>query len=581
MFKQEIGFYLGHERPNGFSGFVDENNFFLTIEIESGITPDIGRELTASIRDKIKSIKIESLQQFNVFISDIIKARNLPQGFSLSAGYLKNDIFYLKTVNQGKVYIRRKNKLALLIESDKTASGFITEEDIFIFTFNKFIQLFGDESNLNHKFDHKPISEIIDEITPELLAKDDQGTAALFLKLKKYETEEKPINDFFEKPNQKPFLFNLKEYYQRFGQQKTLTFIAVFIIGIILIWSVGFGYIRRTQAGNQKKINLIKELINQKLNQAEEVSFLNMSSALSLIGDSKEEVGKLKKELYLRPDSVGTMARQVGELEKLITDTENKILKKEEKKYTEFFDLTVDDKNAKGNRLYLSDGRLLVSDKNRGILYELSLEKKSLDKNQASEIKKSSLIALFEDKKYFFVEESGLYQITDGNVKRVIENGKDWGKIVDLAVFNGNVYLLDQGKNEVWKYIKTEDGFGSATPYFESGQSINLSNVNSLSIDGSVYITGNVISFKFTSGLQDGFKTNLPDSNANITKIFTNKDLEKVYGWDKKRGTVYIMGKNGDYQEQVNSKILSTGSDLVVYKNAIFVLQGSKIFKIE
>jgi hypothetical protein len=87
--------------------------------------------------------------------------------------------------------------------------------------------------------------------------------------------------------------------------------------------------------------------------------------------------------------------------------------------------------------------------------------------------------------------------------------------------------------------------------------------------------------FKFTSGLQDAFKTNLPDGNINVTKIFTNRDLEKVYGWDKKRGAVYIMGKNGDYQEQINSKILSTGSDFTVYKNYIFVLQGSKIYKIE
>jgi len=87
--------------------------------------------------------------------------------------------------------------------------------------------------------------------------------------------------------------------------------------------------------------------------------------------------------------------------------------------------------------------------------------------------------------------------------------------------------------------------------------------------------------FKFTSGLQDAFKTNLPDDNIDVNKIFTTKDLEKVYGWDKKRGTIYIMGKNGNYQEQVNSKILSTASDFVVHKEIIYVIQGSKIYKIE
>lgn len=574
MFKQEIGFYLGHERVDGFSGFVDENNLFLAIEIETGITPDKGRELTAFIREKISTIVIENLQQFDAFISNIIKEKNLPLGFSLSAGYLKGNIFYLKSINQGKVYIRRNNKLALITESDQSASGYIKEEDIFVFTFVKFMNLLGEESGLNQKIDHRPISEIIDEITPALLAKDDQGTAALFIKLKKLEEDVKLINDFFEKPEIKTPTFRLKDFYSRFGQQKILTFITVFILGVILFWSVGLGYMRRSQENNQKKINLTRELISQKLDQAEQVSFLNMSSALSLIADSKDEVNKLKKE-------VGTKNERIIGLDKMISDAENKIFKKEEKNYTEFFDLTVDDKNAKGDKMYLNDGRLLVSDKNRGVLYELSLDKKSLDKDQSSGIKTSSLIALFEDKKYFFVSGEGIYQIVDGKAKKVIENDKDWGKIVDMAVFNGNIYLLDQGKDGIWKYMSAGSGFGGKSPYFEPGQAINLSQVNSLSIDGSVYLAGDSVMFKYTSGLRDEFKTNLPDSSINMAKIFTNKDLGKVYGWDKSRGTIYIMGKNGDYQEQLNAKILSTGTDFVVYKDEAYILLGSKIYKIE
>ncbi|MEK7097133.1 MAG: hypothetical protein AAB859_02330 [Patescibacteria group bacterium] len=576
MFKQDIGFYLGNEKDDGFSGFVDENNLFLTIEIESGITPDKGREITSYIREKISSIKIDNLQQLDSFISDIIREKNLPLGFSLSVGYLKGNIFYLKTVNQGSVYIRRNNKLVLLIEGDKTASGYIVEEDAYVFTSNRFMKLVGEESELNKKFDHRPISEVIDEITPELIAKDDQGTAALFIKLNKMEEEIKSANDFFELPNKFKVnpLLNLKDFYLRFGQQKTLTFITVFILGVILFWSVGLGYMRRSSENNQKKISLTKDLIRQKLSQAEEVSFLNMSSALSLIADSKVEANKLKQEL-------STKNYESSGLEKMISDSENKILKKEEKKYIEFFDLTVDDKDAKGDKLYLMDDRILVSDRAREILYELSLEKKSLDKDQSNEIKKSTLIALFEENKYFYVEGAGVYQIIDGKTKKIIEDDKDWGKIVDLAVFNGNIYLLDQGKDEIWKYMVAESGVGGKNSYFQSGQSVDLSTVNSLSIDGSVYLAGDSVLFKYTSGLRDGFKVNLPDDNINITKIITNKDLEKIYGWDKSRGTVYIMGKNGDYQEQVNSKILSTGMDIIIYKDLIYVLQGSKIYKIE
>ncbi|MCR4276617.1 MAG: hypothetical protein NUV87_00650 [Candidatus Roizmanbacteria bacterium] len=575
MYKQDIGFYLGNEKSDGFSGLVDENNLFLTVEIEAGITPDIGRELTAYIREKINLSQIENLQQFDSFISNIIKEKNLPSGFSFSAGYLKGNIFYLKTINQGKIYIRRNNKLVLLIKGDATASGYIVESDIFIFTFNKFMKLLGEESGLNQKFDHRPISNIIDEITPELLTKDDKGTVALFIKLNKMDEEIKPVNDFFEVPKKINPLLNLKDFYLRFGQQKTFTFITVFVLGMILFWSVGLGYIRRSQESNQKKINLTKDLISQKLSQAEDVSFLNMSSALSLISDSRSEVEKLAS---LRSTS---FSEQVKELEQLVLNTENKILKKEEKKYSEFFDLTVDDKNAKGDKFYLEGDNLLISDKGRGILYTLSLEKKSLDKDQSAEIKKSSNIALFEEKKYFYIEGSGVYQIVDGKTKKIIENDKDWGNIIDLMVFNGNVYLLDQGKDEIWKYLITESGFGTKNSYFQSGQSVDLSQVNSLSIDGSIYLAGDQVIFKYTSGLRDGFTVELPNGNVDMIKIFASNDLERLYGWDKEKGTIFVMGKNGDYQEQINSKILATATDFVVYKDSIYVLQGSKIFKIE
>jgi hypothetical protein len=574
MFKQDIGFYLGHEKTDGFSGFVDENNLFLAVEVETGINPDKGRELMAFIREKINVITIENLQQFDSFISNLIKEKNLPTGFSLSAGYLKGNIFYLKTTSQGQIYIRRKNKLVLLIEGYETASGYIEENDIFIFTFSKFIRLLGEESGLNKRFDHHSIATIIDQITPDLQAQDDQGTAALFLQLKKIEEEKKLVNNFFEQPEKKDFPFNLKNFYQRFGQQKTLTFITVFILGIILFWSVGFGYIRRSNENNQKKIDLVRDLISQKLNQAEQVSFLNMSSALSLIADSKEEVNKLNKEL-------GVKDNELDGLEKMIINTENKILKKEEKKYNEFFDLTVDDKNAKGDKLYLFGDRLLISDKDRGVFYELSLEKKSLDKYQSNEIKKSSLIALFEEKKYFFVEGEGVYQIVDNKTKKIIAEDPDWGKIVDLAVFNGNIYLLDQGKNAIYKYLVADSGFSTKNLYFQSGQAIDLLVINSLTIDGSIYLAGDSVMVKYTSGLRDEFKVNLPNDKINLKKIFTSRDLEKVYGWDKDKGLVYIMGKNGDYQEQINSSIFSQASDIVVYKNSIYALQGSKIFKVE
>lgn len=81
--------------------------------------------------------------------------------------------------------------------------------------------------------------------------------------------------------------------------------------------------------------------------------------------------------------------------------------------------------------------------------------------------------------------------------------------------------------------------------------------------------------------LRDGFKLNLPQANFNFAKVFTTKDLDEVYAWDKGQGIVYVMNKDGEFVNQISSDILSKGSDIVVYNKSIYVLLDSKIFKIE
>ena len=42
---------------------------------------------------------------------------------------------------------------------------------------------------------------------------------------------------------------------------------------------------------------------------------------------------------------------------------------------------------------------------------------------------------------------------------RIIEDDSEWGNIIDLNVYNGNIYLLDSEKDEVYKYLVAEKGY--------------------------------------------------------------------------------------------------------------------------
>lgn len=207
----------------------------------------------------------------------------------------------------------------------------------------------------------------------------------------------------------------------------------------------------------------------------------------------------------------------------------------------------------------------------------MSIAKKSLNKNQFSEIKKGQEIARYKDDSFFLTKE-GFYKInTDGKLSKIIERDPEWGTIVDIWIYNGNIYALDSSKDQIYKYLVAENGYSAKTAYFKGGAA-GLKDANSLAIDSSVYVGFTDHVFKFTAGEQEEFKTSFPESNVRLSKVFTTKELEKVYAWNKNAGLLYVLGKNGSYERQLFSSLLKQIDDFVVYQNKAYLLLGPKIY---
>jgi len=585
MLQPNFAVYLGKEKEGGFFGFIAERNLFLIIEVEDGINAEQGREIVQKIKDEAAAFSIDNLASFDQFISQIVTKYNFPSSFSLAASYYNEKILYLKTVGQGMIFLHRGSDFAQIIEKDNSASGYLENRDFFILTTKRLIDVLGSDIELKTIFDHKSPDEIVADLTPSLKEKDDQGAIALLIRFNEEETRQVETIDMKEQQKVNPldqikntgktFFGMFKAYSQRSGKRKVFTVVAIVVIFFVLIWSVVLGYQRRNQAEANKIIKSTKELVNLKLDQAEEVAFLNLPRSLALISEAKEEVGKLKKQLGKQKE------KEVEELEQLIKEKEGKIVKKEEKKYEEFYNLTLDRKDAKGNKFYLEKDNLSIIDKGKGTIYILSLSKKSLDKKNASEIKKASLVSTYQDYVLFYIEGEGIYKTSaDGKTKKAIENDKDWESISDIWIYNGNVYLLDSGKGDIYKYLVAENGYSAKSSYLKD-EAGSIKGANSLAIDSSVYIGLDDRIIKYTAGARDEFSTSWPENNVKLTKIFTSADVEKVYGWDKSNGAIYILGKNGTYEKQINSSILSKASDFVVFNNTAYILVGEKIYKIE
>lgn len=589
MFQKDVVFYLGREKENGFSGVISEDGFLVVLEIEEGLSSEEGRKKLNEFKEHILNTKIEHLSDLETFVHEKIQEFNFPTNIALAVGYIKETVLYLKTVGSGVIYLKRGNQFGKIIGGEQSASGHIHEEDLYIFTTDHFVQVIGGEDIIKKNLNHKKPHEIIDEITPQLKGTDDQGIIALFAQFHLQEdisgdtTEEKKEGGtevlFVSKTNPldkvKLIFQNLyikaQGYSQQAGPKKKYTFIAVIIIFIILLWSVGLGYSRRNDTALEKKIQSTKGLITQKLSQADDSAFLDLPQALSYISDARQELEMLKKEVGPKKE------KEIKEISDLITNEENKITKKEEKKYDEFYDLTIDNKDAKGTHLSLDSNNLSVLDNVQGIIYTLSLDKKSLDKIQSATIKQAQIIVRYGDS-IVFLTNDGIYKIdAQGKINKVIEKDPEWGTIGDMRIYNANIYALDSSKDQIYKYLVADNGYSAKQLYFK-GSSSGLKDANSLAIDSSVYVGFPDHIFKFTAGAQDDFKTSFPNSSVSIKKIITTKELEKVYAWDQTSGSLYVLAKNGTYEREIYSSILKQITDFVVYNNNAYLLSGQKIY---
>lgn len=618
MLEANSAIYLGKDFEDGYIGYFTTEHLFLVLAIEEGITHEEGDDLLQNMKAHLVRAHLHNLAKFESTISDLILKLNIPASFSLSAGLLHDNVLYVKTAGKGQVYMRRGNNLAKLLSGDNSASGYLKQFDCMVFTTSKLHGVLGDLEDIKVFMDLNTPEDIVENMKVQQYDEEDRGVIALFVEValpkkevpqeldldsvydsedevdhiedepNEYEKErelEKHIRSDYHPPPQNLFMskiaglkeqvshLNLKTPAQ-FKKSKKLTMIIVAVIFVVLVWSVVFGYQRRAAAELDKKVQTTKDLVNQKITDAEGVSFLDIERSMALLAEARTEIDKLKQEVGSKK------AEEITELETMIKEKETQIVKKEEKQYTEFYDLALENKDAQGSTMALEGENVAILDEKKGRVYVLSMTKKSLEKRTATQASTSRLVSMYKDKVYMF-GGNGVSEFTGiDKAKEAIPYDPEWGEITGIAMYGGNIYMLDKEKGDVYKYVVTAKGFSEKSSYFQSEQS-DLNNATSIAIDSSVYIANGNTVIKYTRGAKDEFKTAFPTADVSITKIYTSAEVEKVFAWDKKKGLIYILNKNGAYERQLKSELLTKSQDFFIYKNAAYILSGQKIYKMD
>lgn len=588
MIHADSAIYRGEEKLDGFVGSVVDGNIFCVMEAGDGYTKEEGYQAIGLLKDIFSKYAADDPADIDEQIKKLIREGNVPVRVSIALGVEKDGAIHLKTLGNGQIWLRRGAEFITLIKGNRSATGPVNPGDTFLFTTDSFIATFAAPSSLSSFLDNPSLSAGIEELN---IFMKDQGRSegiALFTRLSTVahqpstaapvmpETTTAAAAAIPAKKGLKlPQMPDIRYLLQTNKKKKVITLGLVLIIIFILIWSVGFGYKRRQSAQAMEKINHTKEIVTQKLNQSDEVAFLNPQRSLALINEANSEVASLRKEIGAE------YQKEVDELDSMVKQREDQITHKENKSADEVFDLTIDNKNAVGNSMSLDGDQLAILDTKNGLIYTLSVEKKSLDTYSVSEVKSSNLTVQYENTIFFQVPGQGLYKVNDaGKAAKVIDADKNLGTIADIQVYNGNLYFLAPSQNDIYKYVPTEGGYSEKSSYIKSEQNISLSQAASIAIDSSIYVANDDHILKFTAGVADEFKTVFPEEGVHIDTVITNADLEKVYAWDKGEGVMYILGKNGTYERQVKSSAFAKADDVAVFATAAYTLEKEKIYKI-
>lgn len=511
------------------------------------------------------------------------------KGFSLLLAVISASAFYL--VGQGEIccYLRRFDKEHLLDDgSGKVLSGFLKEGDRVFLATRRLIALL--EKDLSKLLD-LPRETFEEEISSRLGALEEEQPGGLAGLIVDAEEEEDVVipRSLAEGsvPGEPSVKVTLQKAQKLLFQLKTNLLVAGKVrlaLAAVLILVLALGVSYRYKTGRDKErdyqFDQLLKVVKEELTVSQSLKTLNPTEAQNKLANASEN---LKKALLLKPKDKGAL-----ELKKQIEETPKNGQKFYDIAFGEFLDLNLIKKGFLAKHLSLSSGKLLIFNPQDKTLVGVDLAKKSHQILAGKDaLGNAQVTAISGNLAFVYSQDKGVVRVDMGNQRStpILKSDKDWGEILDISSFGGNIYLLDKKNNQIWKYLPTTEGFSEKREYLAKGTKADFVAALRMQIESSVYVLkqdGGVS--RFTRGEYDNFAFSGLDKPLKDPKsFFVSPETDRLYILDSGNSRLLVLGKTGEYKKQYLGNKFAAASDLVVDEknNKVYLLESSKIWQIE
>lgn len=558
----------------------------------------VGREILGRFHEEYYgNLSGSAFERLKVSVKKVCEENG---GLEMVAASVVGEALNIAISGNGRVLLKRENKFGLLLKGDggfQTASGFLQQGDFLLFGSGRFFGIVA-EGVIRAAFETGTLQEADEIIAPIIVGRDDAADSAAVLAVVNeektvlnlpvvgqknnenlgQETGFKETDIYIKNKISSEELSNNQKLFIERGRFAGLKRKFLPIIIVILVILVGLGiffFVRsRVEKNNNVQAKVFLTTGQEKFNQGKQIFLSDPQQGKNLVNEAKDLVSK---SISIDGQNQETKLLQ-EQIEKYLSNINLEI---DASKPLVYLDLSSLGKEVSGLVLTKTIKGIVVLDQGSKKVFFVDENKKSEAVDFPAE---GSQITACKDR-VFVLSDKGIFEIEKTNKKSVlkVKTDAEWGEVLSLACFNNNLYLLDKGKNLIWRYAWIGSNFGEKRNWLGTN-TYDFSSSICMSIDGSVWILNKDKIEKFSLGKKEEFTTsNLPYPFSEVTKIYTSDKEQNLYVLDKGMGRIYVFGKDGNYKTAYFGEEIKNATDFIVneVQKKIFLLSSSKIFEIE
>lgn len=527
------------------------------------------REINVMVTEKEKELGLKFIPNVDVIIGVIQKDMVFLSQRGEAAGYLIRKR-HVSSITEGLYDEKNKEELFQNI-----ASGGLEVGDTTMFVTGALIQ-YVTPNDLSKIFSEQPLSDAMKELD-DLLQNDleEQMTLLAFEVLEKTEEmaapvmkgrevdsvfdedeeEKRPVPSALHADEDRPKenklnkgLETLRKFAERKenwaflesvrGWDKKKLLIALGSVGLVLVLGI---FLLTTVLGKQKEMQEMEDklaLAQENITQAQTEGAFDKAKANDLLDQAEDLAVEVLNSGY----SGGEASQILDEVEEQRNALDNVQYVDEEVRLVADLSTQLAGAELIGVEAY-GDRIVAYTEQNA---YQILLDQveapdllDSTDKVMAGEF--------FDDYDTVVMVTAGgnLIEYTDGNAQFADTADVDWHTGVGLATYSNKVYILDPVSNQIWRYQRGTDAYGSGQSYFSS--EIDLSKAVSLAVDGSVWVLnsdGSLMKYLSGSEVEYTIKKAPLNSMDGATKVYTELEVSQVYVLDPGDERLFIFDKS-------------------------------------